>query len=383
VHFDQSPRRASGDTYYYLTQALEFAGVPSQQAHQQAGEVVCGEIHRMHLLDGASTDCTRYEVNPPQRYIEIFTSRPGWPLLLSPFVRALGPWRGAVGATFLIALLAAALVHAALRQVTGPIAAASGAVAFSLLGTGTWATWLLPEGAVFACTALALLGATMWLRGAWAGPPVVAVALVMLYACKPANGAAVSTALLVGGLVLVALPGQRRRAVLLAGLGAAGVAGWTLVSRLAGLPSLEDTLQDLATRHYAVPDVPDPYVRLRDMNEQLWTVQLDRWLGIPLPLPVIVVACLVAAVTLPRVGTLWALVASSAVGIVVLHPLVSQYDRLLAPAWLAVCAAVAGLVGMLGPAMPRAPALSTGALLGDRHDRQRRTVGVGAPQEES
>jgi hypothetical protein len=33
--------------------------------------------------------------------------------------------------------------------------------------------------------------------------------------------------------------------------------------------------------------------------------------------------------------------------------------------------------------MRRAPALSTGARLGDGHDRQQRTVGVGAPQEES
>ena len=383
VHFDRSPRRASGDTYYYLSQALEFAGVPSEQAHRQAGEVVCVEIHRVHLRDSTFPDCTHYVVNPPQRYVEIFTSRPGWPLLLAPFVGALGPWRGAVVATFLIALLAAALVHAALRQVTGPLAAASGAVAFSLLGTGVWAAWLLPEGAVFASTALARLGAAVWLGGGRAGPAVVAVALVMLYACKPANGAAVSAALLAGGLVLATLPGRRGRGALLAGLGASGLAGWALVSRVAGLPSLEDTLQDLATRHYALPDVPDPYVRLRDMNEQLWTVQLDRWLGIPQPLPVIVVACLVAAVSLRRVGAVWALVASSAVGIVVLHPLVSQFDRLLAPAWLAVCAAVAGVVGLLGPAMPRAPALSTGARPGDGDDRQQRTVGVGAPQEES
>jgi hypothetical protein len=256
-------------------------------------------------------------------------------------------------------------------------------VAFSLLGTGSWAAWLLPEGAVFAFTALALLGATIWLRGGRAGPPVVAVALVVLYACKPANGAAVSAALLAAGVVLAVLPGERRRAALLAGLGAAGLAGWALVSRVAGLPSLEDTLQDLATRHYAVPDVPDPYLRLRNMNVQLWTVQLDRWLGIPQPLPVIVLACLVAAVTLRRVGAVWAFVASSAVGIVVLHPLVSQYDRLLAPAWLAVAAAVAGIVGLLGRALPRASALSTGARPGDGHDQQQRTVGVGAPQEES
>jgi hypothetical protein len=382
AHFSSSPRRASGDTYYYLSQALAFAGVPPDQARQQAGEVVCAEVHREHLRNPTFPDCTRYEVNPPQRYVRIFTSRPGWPLLLSPFVGLLGPWRGAVVATLLIALLAAVLVHTALRQVTGPFAAAAGAVAFSLLGTGTWAAWLLPEGAVFALTALALLGATIWLRGSRKGPLVVMVAVALLYACKPANGAAMSGALLAAGLVLAVLPGGRRRAVVLAGIGAAGIGGWALLSRLAGLPSLEDTLQDLATRHYLQPDVPHPYLRLRNMNEQLWTVQLGRWLEIPQPLPLLVVACLVAVLTLRKAGLLWALVALSAIGIVTLHPLVSQYDRLLAPAWLGVCAGVAGLVDRLVRGLRRLPALSTGECSGDGDDRQQRTVGLGAPQEE-
>jgi hypothetical protein len=155
-----------------------------------------------------------------------------------------------------------------------------------------------------------------------------------------------------------------------------------VVSQLLGLPSQQDTLQDLATRHYAWPDVPDPYAPLRRMNWQLWTEQLDRWAGVPQPLPVIAVACLVAVVTLRKAGALWALVALSAIGIVALHPLVSQYDRLLAPAWLAVCAAVAGLVDRLGHGLRRLRALSTSERPGGGDDRQQRTVGVGAPQEE-
>jgi hypothetical protein len=392
-HFESDRRRATGDTYYYLSQSLEFAGVSSDEARAQAGEVVCAEVHRLHVRNPTTADCTRYVVNPPRRYLDIFTSRPGWPILGSPFVGLLGAWWGAVVATFLLALLAAALVHAALRQVTGPVPAAAGAMAFSLLGTGTWAAWLLPEGAVFACTALALLGATRCSGGDRRGLYVAAVALVLAYACKPANGAALSASLLAAGLVLAALPGRRPRPAVLAGVGAAGLAGWALVSRLAGLPSLEDTLQDLATRHYALPDVPHPYLHLRDVNEQLWTGQVDRWLGIPQPLPLILAACLVAVLTLGRAGVLWAVVALSAVGIVALHPLVSQYDRLIAPAWLAVCAAVAGIAGLLGSAvrsaarsrwtLPRPRTLSTRAVWRDRHDRQRRTVGVGAPQEDS
>jgi hypothetical protein len=382
AHFDGSPRRASGDSYYYLSRALEFSGVPAGRAREQAGEVVCGELHRLHVQRPANADCTVYVVQPPARYLAIFTSRPGWPLLVAPFVGLLGPWAGAVAATAFFALLAAALVHAALRQVTGPAASAAGAVTFSLLGTGTWAAWILPEGAVYAGVALALLGASRVLRGTPPGCAVVAVALVLTYACKPANGAATSAALLAAGLVLAPLPGRRRRAALLAGTGAAGLAGWALVSSLLGLPSLQDTLQDLATRHYAVPDVPDPYGRLWSLNERLWTQDVGRWAGIPQPLPVIVVACLVAAVTLRRAGVVWALVALSAVGIVVLHPLVSQYERLLAPAWLVVCAAVAGLVALFGRRLQPPRALSTGGRPGDGDDLQQ-TAAVGAPQEDS
>jgi hypothetical protein len=378
AHFDSSRRRATGDTYYYLTQALEFAGVPTEQARRQAGEVVCAEIHRLYVRSHRGTDCVRYEVNPPQRYLDIFTSRPGWPLVLSPFVGLFGPWTGAVLATFLLALLAAALVHAALRLVTGAVGAAAGAIAFSLLGTGTWAAWLLPEGAAAAATALALLGATLVLRGRRDGLAVVAVALVLAYACKPANGAAVSAALLAGGLVLVALPGTRSRAALVATAGAAGLAGWALVSRALSLPSLHDTLQDLATRHYARPDVPDPWRVLVRLDRRLWGEQLDRWWGVPQPLPVILLACLVAVVTLRRAGVVWALVALSAVGIVVLHPLASEYERLIAPAWLAVCAAVAGGVD----AVLRRWGFSTCAGAAGRDDQEQHAVALGAPQEE-
>ena len=381
AHFDASRRRAAGDTYYYLSQALEFAGVPQAQAQEQAGEVVCSELHRMHLRSPRQPDCTTYRVDPPERYVAIFTSRPGWPLLIAPFVGLLGPWTGAVTATFVFALLAAALVYVALRQVVGTVAAAGGAATFSVLGTGTWAAWILPEGAAYVGTALVLLGATGILRGSRIGLPVVAAALVLTYACKPANGATTSAALLLAGLVLVALPGGRRRAAILAGTGAAALAAWEGVSRLLHLPSLEDTLQDLATNHYARPDVPNPYAVLREMNRRLWTVQLDRWAGIPQPLPVIVLACLVCVVTLRRVGVVWALVALSAFGIAALHPLVSQYDRLIAPAWFAVSAAVAGMVCLLGRALPQWD-LSTRASPGDGHDRQRRTVGVGPPQED-
>jgi hypothetical protein len=158
---------------------------------------------------------------------------------------------------------------------------------------------------------------------------------------------------------------------------------WPIVSRMLGLPSLEDTLQDLATRHFARPDVPDPWGLLVRTNRRLWGDQLDRWWGVPQPLPVVLAACLVAVGTLRRAGVVWALVALSAIGIVVLHPLSSEYPRLLAPAWLVVCAAAAGVTDRLVASVPGLRTLSTCAGPEGRDDQEQQTAALGAPQEDA
>lgn len=382
-HFDGLPRRATGDSYYYLTSALEFTGMPTEQAQARAGEVVCGEQQRLHRRQPSANDCVRYVVRPPARYVAIFSSRPGWPMVVSPFAALFGVWWGAVVVALAFAVLAAVLVHASLRLVAGPVGGAAGGVLFSLLPTGTWASWLLPEGAVLAGTALALLAATLLLQDSRHGPPLLLIAVVFTYLCKPANGAAVSAALLAAGLLLTMWPGRRLHGVTLAASGALGLAGWQAISNALGLSSLDDTLQDLATRHFKLPDVPDPYTVLGQYEHDLWTFQVDRWLGLPEPLVMVLAGCVLAVAGLRRAGVIWSMVALSALGIIVLHPLVSQYDRLGSPLWLAVCAGAAGAVRLAGRLLPAGwRDLSTSADPGGREDQGQLTATVGAPQED-
>jgi hypothetical protein len=356
VRFDRPDRRTSGDTYFYVLQAERFAGYPAPEAERSAKRLVCADIHNGLKLDGRITSsCDSLGVIRSPRYAAIFTSRPLWPLLLAPAVRVLGLLRAAIGLALLGALLAALAVFIVLRALgCSPPAAGSAGVAFSLLPTGYWADKLLPEGAVLAALVAAMFGGARVVQGRLRGLLVLVPALVALYAFKPANGAALSIGLLVAGGLLLPLVKGRARALVLAGTGLAGVVGWFAASSLLRLPSFEDTVQDLATEHFSRPDVSDPLTFLAHENRELWLELLGRWLGVPWPFLIVLPAAVIAVLGLRRAGVVWVAVSITGVSIVVAHPMISQYDRLVSSIWLAVVAAVAVIVDAAAR-LPRVP----------------------------
>jgi hypothetical protein len=356
VRFERPVRHGDGDTYFYAREAAEFAGTPPAVADQEARRLVCTDVGGGVRLDGTFVrPCVSYLVIRNPRYVAIFTSRPGWPLLLAPGVGPLGLTRAVIYGSLLGAVLAALAVHLALRGLGGSLpASAAGGVAFSLLPTGVQADKLLPEGIVLAILVAGIYGAARLVRGSWWGMAWLVPAAAALYAFKPANGGAFGVALVVAGLVLVAA-GRKGRlpALALTGVGAVAVAGWLLISGLLGLPSLDETLQDMATRHFTRPDVPRPFRVLRDGNQLLWTTQVERWLGLPVPLALVLPAAVVVVLWLRRAGVVWVCVSLASIAIVVAHPLITQYDRLIVGVWLAVVAAVAGLVDAAGCGLRR------------------------------
>lgn len=354
--FEHSSRHIFGDTWFYSWQAARFAGVPDAEARQQASQLVCSDIHGGLSFDGTLVPiCDNYRAYGNPRYVAIFTSRPLYPLLMAPFVHAFGLARGMLWGSVAGAVLAALAVFLALRALgLSTVAATAAGVAFSLLPTGFEADKALAEGVVLAALAAGLHGAAQLVRGHWWGLAWLLPTAAALYAFKPANGGAFAVAMLAAGLVL--LPLWRRgvpQALTLAAVGAAGIGGWLVVSRWLGLPSLADTMQDLATRHFKLPDVPDPVHVLTDVNHQLWGDQVQRWLGLPYPFAIVLPALVIVVVGLRRAGVVWAMVSLSAIGIVVAHPMISQYDRLLVSIWLVVAAAVAVVVDAVGAGLRR------------------------------
>jgi hypothetical protein len=349
VRFDRPERQTTGDTYFYSLQALRFAGVPDVAAQRQAKQLICSDVHHGVHLDGTlAPSCHEYEVITAPRYVAIFTSRPLWPLLLSPAVALVGLDRAIIWMSMLGAALAALAVFFALRGLgSSVIAAGAAGVAFALLPTGYWADKLLPEGAVLAVLVAGIFGAARVVRGHWRGLLLLVPSLAALYAFKPANGAALAVGLLVAGVLLVPLRKGRAAALGVAGVGLAGVLGWLVVSYLLRLPSLDETVQDLATRHFAEPDVPDPLAALERLNRQLWLDQVGRWLGVPWPYLIVLLAAVITVWGLRRAGLVWAVVSLAGTLIVLAHPMISQYDRLVSSVWLTVVAAVAVVVDRL------------------------------------
>jgi hypothetical protein len=133
------------------------------------------------------------------------------------------------------------------------------------------------------------------------------------------------------------------RSLLLVSVCLAVLAAWWAFSTLAGLPSLAETAQDLATRHYKDPDVPDALGQLQRRAVGMW-LNLPQVAGVAWPLAVALPACLVCVVRLRWAGVFWAAAAASGTLVATAHPLIGQYDRLVAPIWIVVAGGLAVLV---------------------------------------
>ena len=365
------PRTGTADSFWYTRSAVQFTGTPQARATEDAGRAYCAQLQRSHRL-GHGPDCVRYApdgVSP--RYRAIFTSRPGYPLAAAPAVAALGVATGlavTAGAFFVLAALAG---YGALRASgIGRAGSAVGAALLGVLPDGYWNSRLLAEGPA-AAGLLAAVGCAVLLvrrpaRAAGWGPAAgLALALAWMFAVQPAHGAAAGLALAAtaGGVAVHhrvrARPGARPWARTAAVAGVV-VAAWWLLGAALGLPSLTETVQDLATRHFRTPDIPDPVPYLLRRTGALWW-HLSPGRGPALAL--VVLACAVLVRRLRGAGLLWAAAALSAVAVVSAHPLDSEYPRLIATTWIAVAAAAAVLVDLAwtAAAARRGPGAATGS----------------------
>ena len=195
------PRRiaSSGDSYYYMRQAQMFAGATEGQATVEASWLMCLDRNRSARRLGQEPACEYYDQSEiPARYVEIFTTRPGYPLLASLFIPRYGTWNGMVMATVLLAMLAALLSYLAVRVATGSRFAGLVASALLLLfPCGFWMTRMLAEGAAAVGYLGVLLGATLiWRARPFSGVTIATLALGWLFTARSANGLAVTLALL-------------------------------------------------------------------------------------------------------------------------------------------------------------------------------------------
>ncbi|OKI56355.1 hypothetical protein A6A27_30225 [Micromonospora sp. CB01531] len=335
---------SSGDSMWYMRQALIFTGKSPDEARIEAARQVCRDINRSQRERGIGPSCKEYqsdEISP--RYIGIFDSRPGYPLFAAPFVAVLGAWTGMVAATMLLAIAAAVLAYLAVWMATGlRLAGVLAAGLLFVLPPGFWMTRLLTESGVLAGYLAVITGVMVTWRGRTKlGLSTVAVALVWLFAVRSASGMAMALTLVGASTValLVRTP-QRRPALATGGVGLLAVVAWQVLSVVLSLPGLNETIQDFATTHFARPDIAHLVSWLIDRNIAFWAEQGAAQVPHPEAVVALVFAVVVLVRRMPSVAALWIFTGLTGVAMLVAHPVATEYDRLMLPLWIPVACAL-------------------------------------------
>lgn len=362
----------SNDTYQYARQTLVFLGRSHDQAVREATQMFCEDVGSSNarsasLEQGGVTGNTsglaacmytyRNGLTPTTpRYLAIFTSRPGYPLLSAAFAGVLGVRAGLWLAAMLCTLAASLLVIVLLRSTgAGVLTALGGQALFLAAPTGYWGSRMLTDGPSLAATMLTLLGAWWLTRGRiGAGSIALVGGLVAGFLVRYSSETMVAAALAVGaGICLWLVPSSRTRGtVWLAGLAAGGAVVSQVTTTLLGWPGITESMQDTFTHHFIRPDVAHPLSQLLSLNLKYWSY-----------FPVLEPTSLLVALGLVVVGVaLWrretvfaALVtvtAATGVGTVIAHPVASQADRLMVAVWLLIVLGAPLLLADLGRRRP-------------------------------
>jgi hypothetical protein len=374
----------SNDTYQYAKQTLRFLGENSAQSVHDATVMYCQDAGNAAAAVAAvaaeaasatpaATAASAYDeclqiyrngLTPSSpRYLAIFTSRPGYPLLAAPIAAVFGLRFGLWAATMLCTLLASLLVILLLRAAgCGVSVALLGQALYLAAPTGYWGSRTLTDGPSLTTALLTLVGA-WWLvqhrtkAGLWLLGGGFVTGFVVRYSSEQ------MLALLIALAALAALkwvPTARHRDMrLLAAASGIGFVISEVASTLLGWPGVSDSLQDTFTKHFLQPDVSDPVTRLVRLD-------LHYWSSFPSsePTALLTAVGLVALAVLlirrhPVYGILVAAVALTGVGAVVAHPVASQSDRLMAPVWLLLVLGLPLLVAQRTTARPAGPEPTT------------------------
>ncbi|MFD9190892.1 hypothetical protein ACFWCA_22030 [Streptomyces phaeochromogenes] len=276
-----------------------------------------------------------------ERFMRIFEVRPGYPLLLVPFVTVLGVTWGLWAAGVVVAAAGGVLVFLVLRTVGVPVGLAlTGQALYYLLPTGATAMRPMTEGTMMALTLAVLWGCALVLRGRAGAAGLVGVSLALLFTVKHSQALFLSVCL-AGGLGVIGL--YRRRAgrpvgaavktLLKVTVGA--TIGIMLLTRLLPYPSESDSLQDLLTDHFNRPDRERERAWWEFLHLELnfWMEWLRRQLAEPLFLALLVAGGWGALRRWPAFGVLLAAAGATGVLSIAAHPDIG-IDRLMVMVWL-------------------------------------------------
>lgn len=397
--------RDTPDSKNYLSYALSLSGADKREAaaatidHFCAGRAVIAHreqnvnVVRFHAPDPAPRvlrECRDQEWRQvearlaagqtggrtvpfmPERFMRIFEVRPGYPVLLVPFVTLFGVTWGVWAAGVVVTCAGGVLAFLVLRtlSVSVPLAL-TGQALFFVLPCGATAMRPMTEGLLLVLTLAALWGCALVLEEGRTrkGVAVVAAALCALFTVKHSQALFLGLCLAGAGAVIAV---RRRWRVLppvagvaaLAGAGVAGLLGTVLLARLLHYPSVSESVQDLLTGHFARPDRERLWQEFFQLQGNFWTEWLRRQLWEPLFLACLA-AGLLGARRRPVFGAFLAGAACTGILNQAGHPDINIWgDRLITLAWLLP---VLGVPLLLEPWVRRVVVPAQGAPVGLPH----------------
>jgi hypothetical protein len=350
----------SNDTYQYARQTLLYMGKSHADAVHGATQMFCQDVSQSTVRSAAidqgavSSNTSPYEacmqlypdgLTPKTaRYVAIFTSRPGYPLLSAGFASVFGLRAGLWMAAMLCTLIGSVLIIILLRSAgVGVLTALGGQAIYLAAPTGYWGSRMLTDGPSLAATLLTLLGA-WWLtrQRIRSGTILLLAGFFAGFVIRYSSESMVAAALVVGAaLCLWLVPSSRTRGTKwLLGLSVGGAIASQIATAALGWPGINDSLQDTFTKHFIRPDVSNPVTKLVSLNEKFWAyypVLEPTALLLALGLVVVGVALLRRE---PVFAALTIAVAATGVGTVIVHPVSSQADRLMVAVWLLIALGV-------------------------------------------
>ncbi|MEV0097112.1 hypothetical protein [Streptomyces sp. NPDC050738] len=349
--------RATPDTKNYLSYALTLQGDTPRTAATRTITYVCAQspppptghhtctakLTRAISRHGGPRTTSPITPFAGPRFLRIFEVRPGYPLLLAPFIAAAGVTWGVWAAALFVTVTGGLLVVRVLRTLGArPAVAVAGQGLYYALPSGATAMRPMTEGTLMVLTLAVVWGYLLVLRKEKPrrGFALAAAAFAALFAVKHTQALflGVTLAAALAAVAAVRRRGGRRAGPEVTGLLAlaAGAAGATaLVAHALHYPSAYDSVQDLLTHHYARPDVPHPWRELAYTEARFWTGWLRHQCLQPL-LPVLLAGAGWAAYRRsPVFAAVLAAAACSGVVNQAAHPDSTLWgDRLIVMVWL-------------------------------------------------
>lgn len=338
------------DSLVYHKLAFELAGLPPKEQDAASWELfvrygsadLVGYVETS--LDG---EAWSFDLSPGQERWELqYRMRPAYPALVAAAYPVLGTRAPLAISAFAVILFVTTTAVGVCMLAGLRVAVIATGLGIANVLFNPWLVSLLTDGLAISLWAVTLTTGALWFvqrRIVW----LAALGLAALALCftRPIGVLAPAVFLLCAIAAAAARADAWRPFALAAIVAAVPAAAVTLVFALAGFPSVLDLLQDLPTNHFTEPDIADPVGWM--VNNAVYHLTTTMPAGL-IGRPLVLVAVVGGIAGLVFVGRWWAAPFLAALPLVLmsllLHPVTSELDRTLAPAWVSLHLGLALLV---------------------------------------